>query len=277
MISPSPKAISAKIIRIITFFPNSVSQIDEIISEEFEILERSDKAEKLLDEERFGYKSVHYLVTFSTKRASLAEYAKFSKTIFEVQVRTILQHAWAEIEHDIQYKSTSVIPQKISRRFNALAGMLEVADREFQAVQDEDNRLRQVARQMIKEGEIDDVEITPALKALTKMIGSDRRITWFSYDYLARTPRQLGFRNLRQLEECIRGYDNDALSQLVFGFCQGQILRFELVLIAGMGKVILERHPFRSESWFQEQVAGVLSICNENKIEVRNFTPSSPD
>src|SRR6185437_10448916 len=113
------------------------------------------------------------------------------------------QHAWAEIEHDIQYKSASVIPVDIKRRFSSLAGLLEVADREFQAVQNEDQRLRQHAREMIKKGDIDEVEITPdALKAfLTRQIGGDQRISWWSYDYLARMLRKLGFQNLRQVEE----------------------------------------------------------------------------
>jgi len=55
-------------------------------------------------------------------------------------VRTVLQHAWAEMEHDIQYKSPNAIPTLIKRRFIALAGLLEIADREFQTLQDENER-----------------------------------------------------------------------------------------------------------------------------------------
>lgn len=46
------------------------------------------------------------------------------------------------MEHDIQYKSTDQIPASIQRRFISLAGMLEIADREFQAIQDEDSSIR---------------------------------------------------------------------------------------------------------------------------------------
>jgi putative GTP pyrophosphokinase len=262
-------------VRIITFFPDSIARIDQIISDEFHVLERSDKGEKLHDEERFGYQSIHYLVNFSPKRSSLAEYVRYAEMVLEIQVRTILQHAWAEIEHDIQYKSTSVIPREISRRFNALAGMLEIADREFQAVQDEDNRLRQTARQMIKEGEIDEVEITPdALKAfLAKTMGADQRIRWSSYDYLARALRQCGFKTLRQLEDCMRGYDDDELSQLIYGFRQGPILRCELVLLASMGELFVSRHPWSKEDWFQKANEQMLGIFKGNNIEIRNFDP----
>lgn len=85
-------------LRIIAFFPKAIADIDKIIAEEFDVVERSDKGEKLLAEEKFGYNSVHYLVKLSSKRATLPEYEKFSGSIAEIQVRTILQHAWAEIE-----------------------------------------------------------------------------------------------------------------------------------------------------------------------------------
>ncbi|MFO1110331.1 MAG: hypothetical protein U1E61_14180 [Bradyrhizobium sp.] len=262
-------------VRVITFFPDSIPKIDKIIQQEFNVLERSDKGEKLLDEGRFGYKSIHYLVNFSVSRSSLAEYEQYSGTVIEIQLRTILQHAWAEIEHDIQYKSTSVIPHEISRRFNALAGMLEVADREFQAVQDEDERLRLLARQMIKKGEIDEVEITPdALKSfLTRRMGADQRIRWSSYDYLARTLRKCGFRTLKQLRDCLSNYNDDELSRLVYGFRQGQIIRCELVLLASMGDVYLGRHPWAKEEWFRNGTDEVLRIFREGDVKIGAFDP----
>ncbi len=53
-----------------------------------------------------------------------------------VQIRTVLQHAWAEFEHDIRYKGT--VPEEhafdLDRRFTLAAGLLELADREFSAI-----------------------------------------------------------------------------------------------------------------------------------------------
>lgn len=48
-----------------------------------------------------------------------------------------MQHAWAEIEHDLGYKSKAAVPQDVRRRFSRLAGLLEIADVEFQAIHDE--------------------------------------------------------------------------------------------------------------------------------------------
>src|SRR5581483_3746026 len=120
---------------------------------EFDVVEWSDKGQILVEEERFGYQSIHYLVRIKRNRSQLPEYERFRDAV-------------AEIEHDIQYKGATVIPLEIRRRFMALAGMLELADREFQAIQSADAELRAAARTSVVQGRLEGVEITPdALKA----------------------------------------------------------------------------------------------------------------
>ena len=55
-----------------------------------------------------------------------------------VQVRTVLQHAWAEFEHDIRYKGN--VPEDaaadLDRRFTLAAGLIELADREFATIRE---------------------------------------------------------------------------------------------------------------------------------------------
>ena len=223
-----------------------------MLHQEFEILERSDKTEDLLEDERFGYQSVHYLVRLTRARAELAEYQRFARAITEVQVRTILQHAWAEIEHDIQYKSSAAIPRDIRRRFMALAGMLELADREFQAIQDQDAALNTAARTLVEQGKYSEVEITPtALKLyVDRRLGSDGRMSDFSYDWTVRLLKKLGFRTLNQIDECIAKYDDDKISRLLTGTRQGQLTRFEYLLLTSMGEKYIERHTFSGQPWF---------------------------
>jgi hypothetical protein len=62
----------------------------------------------------------------------LPEYARYSGLKAEIQIRTILQHAWAEIEHDLGYKTTLAVPRAARRQFSMLAGLLELADLEFE-------------------------------------------------------------------------------------------------------------------------------------------------
>jgi ppGpp synthetase/RelA/SpoT-type nucleotidyltranferase len=122
-------------IRIITYFKEDVDEVAAIIENEFSIdLENSVDKRKYEDPDRFGYQSLHYIVSLDKKRCRLAEYTRFSGLKAEIQIRTVIQHAWAEIEHDLGYKSAPSIPRPIKRRFYRLAAMLEVADDEFTAI-----------------------------------------------------------------------------------------------------------------------------------------------
>lgn len=262
-------------VRVIAHFPSTLSEIDKLLKAEFEVVERSDKGQELIEEERFGYQSIHYLVRINPERSSLAEYERFQAAVAEVQVRTILQHAWAEIEHDIQYKSALAIPAEIRRRFMSLAGLLEVADREFQAIQDADSLLTREARKLVTRGELGAVEITPdALKAfLDKKLGSDGRIADWTYDWTARLLKRLGFRTLEQVETAIAQYDDDRLSQVAEGGRQGQTTRFEYMLLASMGERYIRRHSFHGQPWFEERERARLEKFRDAGISIGDFDP----
>lgn len=69
-------------------------------------------------------------------RLQLSEYGKFSQLQAEIQIRSIIQHAWAEIEHDLGYKSQKAVPPPVRRQFFRLAALLELADNEFTRLKD---------------------------------------------------------------------------------------------------------------------------------------------
>jgi len=124
-------------LRIITFFPDEVDLVAAVIEAEFAIdAENSVDKRALLDPDRFGYLSMHYVAELNEQRAHLAEHARSTGVKFEIQIRSILQHAWAEIEHDLGYHTAGAIPATIRRRFSRLAGLLEIADDEFQALRE---------------------------------------------------------------------------------------------------------------------------------------------
>ncbi len=263
-------------VRAIAFFPKTVDQIDLAINNEFEVREKSDKRDLLEQEDRLGYQSIHYLVTLKQNRTLLTEYRRFTGLIAELQVRTILQHAWAEIEHDIQYKSVETIPTSIRRRFISLAGLFEIADREFQTIQDEDDQLRKSARLSVQEGKLEAVEITAdALKAyLDGKLGSDGRMTEFSYEWEARMLRRMGFTNFHEIAECIRDYDDDRLSRVLWGTRQGQLTRFEILLLAGMGEGFIIGHNFRDYEWFVKRSRAHIGKLADSGVKIGNYQPS---
>jgi len=140
--------------RIITYFEDDVEKIVKIISNEFTIDEKnSTDKKKILDPEKFGYLSYHIVCSVNSGRNELIEYKNYKDVKFEIQIRTILQHAWAEIEHDIGYKSSIEVPRDFRRKFSRIAGMLEIADDEF-------TRLKNDISDYVKEIEEKGVEDT---------------------------------------------------------------------------------------------------------------------
>jgi len=125
-------------IRIITYTNKEVRQICKIIEEEFEIdLKNSvNKADSLADN-KVGYLSVHFVASLSKQRNKLTEYSQIKNLKFEIQVRTLLQHAWAEIEHDKSYKFSGELRKDLKRNFSLIAGVLELMDQEFEKLSDE--------------------------------------------------------------------------------------------------------------------------------------------
>jgi putative GTP pyrophosphokinase len=59
-------------------------------------------------------------------------YEKIMGIPFEIQVRTILMDAWANVSHYLDYKKDSSIPSELRRDFYALSGLFYVADKHFE-------------------------------------------------------------------------------------------------------------------------------------------------
>jgi len=140
-------------VRIIAYFHDDVDRMARVLEREFLIDEgNSVDKRRRLDADRFGYLSLHYVVLFSSSRADLSEYRGFRGMKCEIQVRSILQHAWAEIEHDLGYKTEQEIPRDVRRRFSRVAGLLEVGDTEFVAIRDQLNEYKAVVQRTLADG-----------------------------------------------------------------------------------------------------------------------------
>lgn len=119
-------------IRLVTYFEDAIEQLASLVETNFKIdLTHSVDKRRILDHSQFGYSSLHYVVTLPSNTRTPKELVAIP---IEIQIRTILQHAWAEIEHDLGYKSAESIPSHMRRKFSRLAGLLEIADEEFVAI-----------------------------------------------------------------------------------------------------------------------------------------------
>ena len=125
-------------IRVITYFDSQIQQISRLIRELFVVDETNSSDRKInLGRDRVGYRSVHFVCTLGVARSGLLEYAEISSLVFEIQLRTVLQHAWAELTHDRSYKFAQALPEHIERKLNLYAGLLEIADGAFDEISKE--------------------------------------------------------------------------------------------------------------------------------------------
>ncbi|MBA3334549.1 MAG: GTP pyrophosphokinase [Acidobacteria bacterium] len=143
-------------IRVITFIESDALKINELIKQSFNVDDSKslDKSNEL-GIDKFGYRSFHFVCGLGEARCALPEFEFFKDLVCEIQVRTVLQHAWAEIEHDRNYKFAGDLPSHIKRRLNLVAGLLEVADGEFNNLSNDIDKYSVESLRKTKSGDFD--------------------------------------------------------------------------------------------------------------------------
>ena len=117
-------------VRVITRYRDEVDHCAAALRNRLEVDDtRSVDKRSQLDLREFGYRSVHLIVPLADLGIEVPE--ETHDSMFEIQIRSILEHAWAENEHEL-YKSGIEISKESSRDFAAIAGTLELLDREFE-------------------------------------------------------------------------------------------------------------------------------------------------
>jgi predicted RNase H-like nuclease/ppGpp synthetase/RelA/SpoT-type nucleotidyltranferase len=213
-------------LRVITYLREDVAAVANLLADELRLLDDRDMGQETASEGRWGYASRHLLVAVDGEQQPAS-----------VQVRTVLQHAWAEFEHDIRYKGS--IPEEhaadLDRRFTLAAGLLELADREFTAIRD---RLRISMTNERTESSPDSRIDTPFLATYLGHRYPDAG--WSRTDHYAWISGlllELGVTSLDELDTLLSSVDSEAINETMgYRYPAGAVRRLDDALLAVLGE-----------------------------------------
>ena len=209
--------------RVITFYTDDVDKVASALERLFEI-DWANSVDKrmLLQTDSFGYLSLHYICRIPETLEKDPQHPELNQIRFEVQMRTVLQHAWANMNHDTGYKSGVEIPKVYLRNMSRLAGMLELIDDEFSRIRQEIADYRRQVQKLVASGNLADVlldgdsfqsylTIGP-FDALTRRIASINQAEIQEVDlsnFLALF-KSLGFQTLGDIENLVKDFSEPA-------------------------------------------------------------------
>jgi ppGpp synthetase/RelA/SpoT-type nucleotidyltranferase len=201
-------------LRVATYFEDVIDDVARLVEREFAVdFRHSTDKLRFSDAGRFGYRSLHYVCALPGA-SGLGEQFRF-----EIQVRTALQHAWAQVEHDLGYKPTAQVPDVIRRRFSRVASLLEIADEEFVAIRRELATYQAQVKDALAHPErplpldalaLDAVTVDPRVDALDEVVAGTlkrpRSRELFFPDYLVALLRGAGLGDTRQLFDAVAAH-----------------------------------------------------------------------
>ncbi len=222
-------------VRVITYTLSDVDTVAHLLDDQVVVKDDRDLGRQTASEGRFGYSSRHLLVALDAARESEPEYQVLRGRVASVQIRTVLQHAWAEFEHDIRYKGT--VPaehaREFDRRFTLAAGLLELADQEFSAIRDRLTSGPSEPAAPDDDPRIDPRELAAFLAGQFADAGWSRtdHYTWMSGLLL-----ELGITSLDELAEVVRPTVHLNLNtRMDYRYPPGAVRRLDDALLAAFG------------------------------------------
>ena len=199
-------------LRVITFYIDDVDKVASAVERLFTVdWENSVDKRKAHEIDSFGYMSLHYI-------CSLPDFPYR----FEIQMRTVLQHAWANMNHDTGYKSGVEVPKEYLRNLSRLAGMLELADEQFSRIRTELTDYRRRVQSLVASGNLGEVPLDGdtfrSYLNLEPFAPLNRRIAAVNQAEIQELPlmpflpvfKTLGCKTLGDIDKLIKDYSDGA-------------------------------------------------------------------
>ncbi len=178
-------------LRIVDFLRSDLNRIGSLIAREFEVHNVQDKEDDL-DADRFGYRSHHYIISVKPEWLHSPEYRGLGDLRAEVQLRSILMHAWAELSRKFSYTEKNDVPEQL-RHINELSAMLENIDNQFDVIKSEKMEYQRSIPRALESGRPIPVNADSLqVKQMNPTLGEGKYTVMLRDDYLDRIPRVSG-------------------------------------------------------------------------------------
>jgi putative GTP pyrophosphokinase len=192
-------------VRVVCQFTADLDVIDKLIRELFDVQETVDKSASL-GFDKTGYQGTHYIVTLGPNDRG-AGYDGLAELKSEIQVRTILQDAWAQISHSLDYKSEASVPERERRELYNVSSLLEVSQNVFDRTRETRQRYSEEVRK--KQPSSPEFLAQPidreTISAYTRWKYPHLPVKENLQELLIRDLDHSRFRTLRDLEDAIMG------------------------------------------------------------------------
>lgn len=205
-------------LRVVVLLDHDIDRASEAVAGIFDI-DTANCIDKRRQEkvDSFGYRSLHLVASLGANRKGLPEYTNLCDYKFEIQIRTALQHTWAEIEHKRNYKGRYALPRDLQRRLMLLSGTLELVDSEFSRIAVEaENYLRNLEKDATK-SDIDDLSYLAMKQVMESALHEhDRFCTLIfkpeSHEMMRGELERFGVKNLGELKKML---DSDIARKVI--------------------------------------------------------------
>lgn len=131
-------------IRVICAFLEDLSEVEQQVKSAYDIVEIERKGEDLNFKE-FGYESIHILIKIPSDCLPTVntDLPLPEDLVCEIQIRTILQDAWSEVEHELVYKAEfNPFDKPLRRKLASMNASLTLSDIIFQEIRDYQKKLQ---------------------------------------------------------------------------------------------------------------------------------------
>ncbi len=219
-------------VRVVVYLPSDLEIVINAVERLFKNCIRYDDSENKLDklgQDKVGYLSIHYVIEIETDQL---EYKSLNGLKCEIQIRTVLQDAWASIFHDRVYKGT-IDNEKIDikRNINLLSGSLELIDKQMDTIvsfidKQQNGKFDIKSYQLLLDEEVNEA----SLMRYCNLLLNGKVERYYSVKKTIDLIREYGINTIRELSYCVNQGFVKALMEIDITLTIDKFIRYLLVI-----------------------------------------------